>query len=247
MRTFEDYESRKNELNYFYHTLYNFDKYNFSEVFPLDFANYEEYNFTDLLKILKSSYILMIYNFIESALTIFITTIYDTISDRELAYNDASEELKKLWVENLLSDSFDRNSSYYTFERKAIEVINKVLKDNKLVFDFNKIAGLSGNINYSKISDVCVKHGIKLNSSSRSQDDNGEYSINAIKEDRNALAHGRKSFIECSKNYTINDLNKFTVEITKLLDDLSKSVYEYIESEEYLSCNLVLSHDNGTE
>lgn len=234
MAIFEDYEARKKELKYFYHILFNFNCYNSSKDFPLDFVNYDEYNFMDFLRILKSSYILMLYNFVESAVTIFITSIYDTIRDKKIAYSDASDELQKLWVENLLSDSFDQNSSYMTFKNKAIEVINNVLNDNTVSLEIYKIPGLSGNINFRMIKNICLTHGIKLKSNSRSQDDNGEYSINTIKEDRNALAHGRKSFIECSKNYSVNDLNNFTIEIIKLLDDLSESVSVYIESEQYL-------------
>lgn len=246
MAIFEDYESRKRELKYFYHILSNFDNYSLSSDFPLDFVNYDEYVFMDFLKILKSSYILMLYNFIESSVTIFITSIYDTIRDKELAYSHASDELKKLWVENLLSDSFDQNSSYKTFKNKAINVIDSVLSDSTISFTIDKIPGMSGNINFEIIKNICRKHGINLRSNSRSQDDNGEYSINTIKEDRNALAHGRKSFIECSKNYSINDLNNFTIEIIKLLDDLSESVSHYIESEQYLKDALETSNNAAT-
>ncbi|MGJ0848234.1 MAE_28990/MAE_18760 family HEPN-like nuclease [Tissierella praeacuta] len=234
MTTFEDYESRKKELKYFYYTLSNFDSYSLSNAFPLDFVNYAEYDFMDFLKILKSSYILMLYNFIESSVTIFITSIYDTIRDRELAYSDASEELQTLWVESLLSDSFDQHASYNTFKNKAIDVIGNVLSDNTVSFTIDKIPKMSGNINFRIIKNICKTHGIELQSSSRAQDDNGEYSINTIKDDRNALAHGRKSFIECSRNYSVNELSNFTIEIIKLLDDLSESISHYIESEQYL-------------
>lgn len=250
MNRFDDYSSRKKELKYFWIILSSLDeaslfninipetkKNEINTLLPSikEVIKYEHFDFFDFLRMLKSSYILMLYNLIESSITIFITAIYDTIRDENISYHEATEQLQNLWVQNLLVDSFDQEANFKTFKNKAVEVINKVLDNNMLYFEIHKLPNIHGNINFSVINKICRTHGIRLQSNSRAQDDNGNYSMNTIKNERNALAHGRKSFIECSRNYSINDLNKFTDEIELLLDDLAQTIANFIDTKSYLN------------
>lgn len=77
------------------------------------------------------------------------------------------------------------------------------------------------------------KHGINFKSKSKSQDLNNVVSIDNIKNERNALAHGRKSFLETGSNYTVNDLKNYYNEIVILMDDILKSVNQFIKNKDY--------------
>jgi len=130
-------------------------------------------------------------------------------------------------------DTLKKDSSYNTYEKKALSLVKKAIEDENILLSISKLE-IAGNIDSNQISNIWEKHGIKFNSSSRSQDKNGKFSIDNIKLERNALAHGRENFIKTGGKFSINDLTNYFNEISKLLDDLKKSVEQYIEKEEYL-------------
>ena len=56
-----------------------------------------------------------------------------------------------------------------------------------------------------KIRDICNNHGIIIHLDPQCR---GGEILKEVKEERNNLAHGTISFVECGRNYSIDDLKK---------------------------------------
>jgi len=54
-----------------------------------------------------------------------------------------------------------------------------------------------------------------------------------VKNDRNHLAHGSKSFIECSQDKTFREIKDYKTKIFRYLDSYVNAVDKYIEEEKY--------------
>lgn len=231
---FPQYTDRKEEVSYFLKVLTFFEEINFVGS-NKELINFEidSYNFEDFFKILRSNFILLLYNFIESSIFLFIQKIYEKFEDENITYMQASSLFQKLFIEYTFSDTFKKDSSYKTYKNKTFEIIEYILENQKLEFRIEKLSDLSGNIGSENLRRIFRKHGINFKSKSKSQDLNNVVSIDNIKNERNALAHGRKSFLETGSNYTVNDLKNYYNEIVILMDDILKSVNQFIKNKDY--------------
>ena len=62
----------------------------------------------------------------------------------------------------------------------------------------------------------------------------GEEKLLIIKNHRNILAHGEKSFREIGRNYTVLEIEKFSECVFQYLSALIKCFSEYIGHEQYI-------------
>ena len=228
----QKYDQKKAEVSYFLDILKKFDKYSKRSSGKFHFKK-ENFIFEDYFKMLRSSFILILYSYIESSVSLFMEEIYTHLETQQVQYSLATDNLKEIYLRSLFLDTLKKDSSYNTYEKKALLLVKKAIEDENIFLSISKLE-IAGNIDSTQISNIWEKHGIRFNSSSRSQDKNGKFSIDNIKLERNALAHGRENFIKTGGKFSINDLTNYFNEISKLLDDLKKSVEQYIEKEEYL-------------
>ena len=176
------------------------------------------------------------YNFIEASVFLFIDSIYQKFEYENITYLQASEVFQKLFIEYRFLDSFKKNSNFNTYKDKVNEIIEEISKGIVLKFEIKNLSNLSGNVGAKNLREMCRLHGIVLNSRSKSQDpENHKFSLDNIKNERNALAHGRKSFIEVGSDYTVSDLKNYYDEIVLLMDDLLNSVKKFINEKKYLN------------
>ena len=238
-----EYKKRKNELRYCFNILEKFEnlkiKNDLGEIEEtiIDFNyNADNMNFTynDFFKIFRSNFILLLYNFIEASVFLFIDSIYQKFEYENIPYLQASEVFQKLFIEYKFLDSFKKNSNFNTYKDKVNEIIEEIANGIVLKFEIKNLSNLSGNVGAKNLREMCKLHGIVLNSRSRSQDpENHKFSLDNIKNERNALAHGRKSFIEVGSDYTVSDLENYYNEIVLLMDDLLNAVKKFIDEKKY--------------
>ena len=58
-----------------------------------------------------------------------------------------------------------------------------------------------------------------------------------VKEERNNLAHGTISFVECGRNYSIDDLKKIKNETECFLENILEGMKDYYENQLYLKAH----------
>ncbi|WP_077296634.1 MAE_28990/MAE_18760 family HEPN-like nuclease [Virgibacillus pantothenticus] len=235
----DEYNKRLNEVKYILkiledmETLHDNPEKNYFSSSFLDFFSNDEsdFNFRDYLNISKASLLLMLYNLIESTVTTFIQRIYDEIADLDIEYHDVSEVLQDLWLEVRFKDVYKSNSSFNSYKKKAKELISEIINKNSLTFTLDKLPGVSGNLDSKSIHDVYKKHGINYSTESKAKHANGL--LTSIKRNRNDLAHGNKSFMECGREVSTLDLKNDLSEIEKYLFDLKEAANTYILNNEF--------------
>lgn len=170
--------------------------------------------------ILKSAYVIMLYNAIEATMSLVFERIHEEIS--RVNYVDLSPELKLIWV-----DFFFANQSSKTFKAHLDGAINKNLTLPFLREFTEKIKLFSGNLDARKLDQLLKKYGI----GSLSTADRGKLLI--IKTKRNKIAHGELSFKEGCRNMTSAELQGLQRATFSALDSIVKQAELYIASKKY--------------
>lgn len=154
--------------------------------------------YSNNMSILKSQAILMMYNLIEGTVNRGIEYIFDKISDDSLKHNELSEHIRIIWMRyfklHLDDDGHhkDRLESFDDF------INNNVNIDMKNFRDINPNYFKGGSLDSASIKKILKKFTIAFN--------NQEYKLKEIKDDRNFLAHGEKSFTEVSQSKTVSNI-----------------------------------------
>lgn len=193
----------------------------------------EKYLEDDFLKILKSNALLMIYNLVESTIMGGIIEIYSAFSQHGITYRMVRKEIQDIWFSFKFNQVYDKNAHYHSYRDKASEIITSILSGDTLTLD-RKAADISGNLDADKIRIVCQEHGISFNLDSKCR---GGVVLSDVKNKRNNLAHGTISFVECGRDYSIDDLTKIKNETVFFLKDILIGMKDYYDNRLYLSAS----------
>ena len=191
----------------------------------------QKYLNDDFLKILKSNALLMIYNLVESTIMGGIVEIYDELQQHGITYQQVRQEIQNIWFVFKFNEVYDKNAHYNSYREKAAKIINSILRGETLVLD-RKATNISGNLDAEKIRQVCNEHGITFQVEPSCR---GGIALNDVKEKRNNLAHGTQSFVECGRDYTIDDLDKIKEQTILFLQGILEGMKNYSDHQLYLS------------
>lgn len=193
-----------------------------------DAIAYDFYN-DDFLKILKSNALLMVYNLVESTIMGGILEIYEKFKANGCSYKDVREEIQSIWFSFKFNQVYDKSAHYNSYKEKALEIINGILS-NEVIELSRKATDISGNLDADKIRQICSDHGIDY---SVDRSCNGGVLLADVKNKRNELAHGTTSFVECGRDYTIDDLTKIKKQTVKFLEGILNGMKDYYDQELY--------------
>jgi len=171
---------------------------------------------TLLTKTLKGVVFLLLYNLIESTMREAISFIHDSILSNRVTYEDLRLELKKeLWKRaknnNLKTDDLVDGTSGGISAN-----LHQVTYDSKKIF--------SGNVVRDEIKKLARIYG--FSESTEYSKTGGGNQLEQIKENRNDLAHGNKTFSEVGSGNTVADLKS-------LSDKVIHYIYEIIDNIDY--------------
>lgn len=85
---------------------------------------------------------------------------------------------------------------------------------------------ISGNIDAKEIRNIANQIGFESSENGRD--------LVTIKEKRNHLAHGEKSFSEVGRDYSINDLISFKDSTYSHLEDVIEKITSYVSNRNYI-------------
>lgn len=182
------------------------------------------------LKMVKANIILMIYNLVESSIMGGILEIYDQVKESGKSYNDVCDEIQSIWFSFKFNQVYDKKAHYNSYREKAREIITDIMSSKTIELD-RKATDISGNLDANKIRDLCKNHGIRYN---LSKDGRGGYVLKDVKDKRNYLAHGTISFVECGRDYSINELEKIKNETKIFINDILLGMKDYYDNKLYL-------------
>ncbi|WP_286258488.1 MAE_28990/MAE_18760 family HEPN-like nuclease [Pseudoalteromonas apostichopi] len=171
--------------------------------------------------ILKSAFIILLYNVVESTTVLTLERVHEKVS--RYKYSELSQPLKKLFVE------------YYLFgenKNKQQSMLNLIMS-NSLTFpgydEFTKKVNLfSGNLDARELSKILGRYGIgKITSLNKDK-------LLTVKNKRNKIAHGEVMFKECCRNSTFDELKSIKIAIFDALEQMIASTEIYFNQQRYL-------------
>lgn len=223
----EFFEERKNEVNIYFEFINPIGIDN-SRNKTIKYDSQNKLTTTNELKqVLKSNGIMILYNLIEGVVSKSLEEIIDCINDQEIKYCDLKPGFKRI----ILKSTSKKTTK--DFEEKNIDLVNFIDSICQEVFNLelnqdNKkiLSGGGGNIDAKYIRDnIAKKLHIRF---SRNED-----CLVTIKNDRNHLAHGSKSYITCSQNKTLNEIKKQKTKVFKYLNHYVNAIDKYVDTEQY--------------
>lgn len=185
----------------------------------------------DIEKIVRANALLMLYNLVESTLVNGIEEVYSVFRQDGITYSQVRHEIKEVWFNYRFSNAYDKKAHFDTYKKTAETIITSIMLNEPLELD-RKATGISGNLDADSIRDVCKKHGIQFKSP---EECHGGVKLGKVKEQRNQLAHGTLSFVECGRDFTVIDLHEIKIEVEKFLSGFIDAIESYYDNKEYLS------------
>lgn len=179
----------------------------------------------DIQRILKANAFLILYNLVESTIRQAILEIYDAVSSENLTYRQLRSELRHLWISHRHgSPTLDK-----TVLERVRQLVEEVANDTVVALDPDYLP-IGGNIDAAKVRELADAYGF----SKRVRPDvKGGEKLLSVKTNRNNLAHGHISFIECGSDIHPEDLRNLREQIVCYLEDVLQNVEHYIRGRHY--------------
>ena len=169
------------------------------------------------LKTLKAGCFLIMYNLVESTMRNAIQAIFDDLESNAVDFDTCRDEIRKIVLVNLRKAAL--NELMPNLSRMSIDIVAKT---------FNKKEIFSGNVDDEHIRKVAREYGFDKPRGNGSP-------LVAIRDNRNDLAHGNKSFDEVGKVYGMVQINQMHQHVKRYMVSLLNNVEDYIVTKKYLA------------
>jgi hypothetical protein len=182
----------------------------------------------DLQKIIRANCFLILYNLVESTIRSCIWNVYDAISDNKVKFEELSENLSNIWLNQQALDISDISNI-----NKTKEKLKSLISFDSKPVEFSKTrVSLSGNLDYRSIEKIIKDYGFHGRITVSDTRKLGR-ALLKVKSERNALAHGNKSFRQTAEVVTIQELTEYKELIVTYLRDITKNVESFTENGKY--------------
>jgi hypothetical protein len=219
-KLFEDFNERATEVSKYFFLVKNLEQGSI-ELSMGNSNNRKTQNIdAELIKTLKSTGFLLLYNLIESTMRNAIQAIFDDIINQKVPYDDLIDKVKKIIITN-----FKKNKSSDSLIQKIDNISLNIISAG---FDEAKL--FSGNIDARE--DTAEAYGFSYKTNARKTQDG--YDLLKIKTNRNDLAHGFKSFEEVGRDATADELLQIKKSVICYLKEILQNIEIYISKQEYL-------------
>ncbi|MDT9180481.1 MAG: MAE_28990/MAE_18760 family HEPN-like nuclease [Limnospira sp. PMC 1291.21] len=183
---------------------------------------YEQIYFnTDIEKTLKANGFLLLYNLVEGTMRRAIEYIFDYLDTHQVNFDVLRREMKIVILKNIQKRS----------PAKIIDKIDKISLDI-IIETWNNDDVFSGNIDAKKIKDVAQTYGFSSKVSPRRTQNSED--LLSIKNHRNDLAHGLKSFNDIGRDTTAKELFIIKNRVIIYLRQIIINIENYLANQEYL-------------
>ncbi len=214
------FNDRKNEIEFYFSALNDINN---------GYLNIKSSDNSQLFKIMKSNFLLMLYNLIEACITSGITEIYENLKNENCTYNELIIEIQQVWLKHKINDIYGVATQRTTYEKRMKQILDIVNTNTPIILynDKKNILDMSGNLDARKIRSICDKHKIRYRLKTK-----GEH-LELIKRERNSLSHGDISFSDCARDLTIKDLEEIKNEVMLFLSGIINGMEKYYNEKQY--------------
>lgn len=212
-------DDRKNEIEFYYSIMVDIDN-NYNAILRTK----DNQRF---FRIMKSNFLLMLYNLIEATITTGMLEIYDSLKDEKCSYANVIDEIQNIWRNYKIQEIYRADSGLSTYTKRVQKVVLDITQNVPLDLSKNMI-GISGNLDAAQIKTICDKHRIRY----RVIDDH--LTLDKVKKKRNSLAHGDESFSVCARDLTCSDLRIIKDTVISFISGIVAGMEKYCDEKQYL-------------
>lgn len=162
---------------------------------------------------LKATLFLLFYNLIESVIYTAFEMVFDAIAGNCVSFSNLTANVQKQYKR------FDKNATITEAELLSLS-LSKYL---------NNVTLFSGNLDARSIRKLMNEWDIDSDFHFR-----GEEKLLTIKNYRNVLAHGERSFKDVGRGYTMKEMREFGEILFDYLNALIQIIELYLKSKGYL-------------
>lgn len=195
------------------------------------------------INIFRASAFLLLYNLVESTVFNSVVAIFDAINSEKhnpkLKFFDVIDDVKKYWLNNIYQH--DEKIKKETVINAYLKISNRIFEES-LLLATNYIK-FGGSLDARRIKETAELLGIDTSAmeSGFRKDTHGE-ALNDVKQKRNWLAHGEKTFFEIGQDYPCSRLEEWRTYTREHLEKFICSVEDYILNEKYKSVVVSINH-----
>ncbi|MGI8670473.1 MAG: MAE_28990/MAE_18760 family HEPN-like nuclease [Aridibacter sp.] len=233
-----DFDKRKAEINKYFEFLEklhkDMPKISYSELGKTKTSKVD----LKLRKILRANGFLLIYNLVESSCRNSIWEILTAVKSEKLSFTKLSQEVQDLWIKQKIKNLREANDSTLkrNFQELAEEIINNSIIEfkvalQKLEVGETNVFDISGNIDAKRIREIASICG--FNGKVGKARERAGVCLETIKNNRNLLAHGRKTFTECGQIPTVQDMISYKNDAISYLEGVLDNIENYLKDKKF--------------
>ena len=215
--TYGIFNDRKNEIEFYFSIMVEIDNGS---------ANINTIDNRRFYKIMKSNFLLMLYNLVEACIVSGMMEIYEDLKNNGCSYNQVIREIQDIWSKSKINEIYGPATERTAYENRVRQIIQDITTNTPIVLSKDAL-GISGNLNARKIKEICDKHRIRYRLQNQGE------SLERVKRERNSLAHGDVSFSDCARDLTIGDLENIKDEVIQFLQDILNGMKDYYDQKLY--------------
>lgn len=219
IRTREILDNRKSEIEFYFSVLIDINDETKNVLNSIDNQRF--------FRIMKSNYILMLYNLVEATITTGITEIYEKLVQENCAYDEVIDEIQQLWRDSEVKKVYKPDSTLFTYTSRVKDIVMDITQRAPIRLTRGML-NYAGNLDARRIKDICDQHRIRY----RVPDDMA--TLEKVKKKRNSLAHGDESFSQCARDFTVNDLEVIKDNVISFIEAIVVGMENYYDQKMYL-------------
>ena len=215
--TLSIFDDRKQEIDFYFSVMIEIDNGN---------PNIHTIDNTRFYKIMKSNFLLMLYNLVEACIVSGMMEIYEDLKNDNCSYNQLIREIQEIWYKYKINEIYGPATERIAYENRVQQIIENITTNAPIILAKDAL-GISGNLNAKKIKEICDKHKIRYRLATSGA------SLERVKRERNSLAHGDVSFSDCARDLTIGDLENIKDEVILFLTGILDGMKNYYDQKLY--------------
>lgn len=217
LNTLSIFEERKEEINFYFSIMVDLDGGS---------KNIKTIDNSRFFKIMKSNFLLMLYNLVEACVVNGMMEIYENLRNDACSYNSLIKEIQVIWANQKINEIYGPATERSAYENRVQQIIDNIINNNPIILTKSGL-GISGNLDAKKIKSLCDKHRIRYCLTTKGT------SLERVKNVRNGLAHGILSFSEGARDLPIDDLELIKDEVLDFLEGILQGMKQYYDGKHY--------------
>lgn len=215
--TMSIFNDRKQEIEFYFSVMVQVNN-DSSDIHTIDNIRF--------YKIMKSNFLLMLYNLVEACIVSGMMEIYEDLANSNCSYNQVTREIQDIWSKYKINEIYGSATGRTAYENRVQKIIHDITTNAPIILSRDAL-GISGNLNAKKIKAICDKHKIRYQLAT-----SGE-ALERVKRERNSLAHGDVSFSECARDLPLGDLEDIKDEVILFLTGILDGMKSYYDQKLY--------------